>query len=103
MPEFPPSLIFTSALNSQFVHWRTIQNKWLASPSPTIIPSLAVQDSGFWLAFQPSRVFPSNILIQPLSAADRREAESRPKKMRAKPVANFFISIIGILWDLKCD
>src|SRR4051812_42994537 len=70
MPEFPPSLIFASALNSQFPHSRTIQNKWLASPSPTMAPSFTLHDSGWAFAFQPSRVLPSNILTHPLSSAD---------------------------------
>src|SRR6266496_5041783 len=53
IPELPPSLIFTSALNSQFSHSRTIQNRWLASPSPVMHPSRTVQLSGRSLAFQP--------------------------------------------------
>src|SRR5271154_3004098 len=61
MPELPPWLIFTSALNSQLTHFSFIQNKWLAAPSPGMAPFLTVHDSGRSLAFQPSSVEPSNM------------------------------------------
>src|SRR4051794_28683508 len=95
MPEFPPSLIFTSALNSQFLHSRSVQNRWLLSPSPTIVPSLALQDSGFSFAFQPISVFPSNILIHPLSCAERTEIERTPRPRTAKAFTQIMGTIVS--------
>src|SRR6478672_169065 len=65
MPELPLWLSLTSARNSQSSHSRPIQKRWLTGPSPTIAPSTTFQLSGRSLAFQPSRVLPSNMLIQP--------------------------------------
>src|ERR1035441_7102473 len=63
--ELPEWFSFTSARNSQFSHSRVIQKRWLAGPSPVMAPSTTFQLPGFSLACQPSRVFPSNMLIQP--------------------------------------
>src|SRR5205807_1817794 len=63
---------------SQSAHSWTIQKRWLASPSPVMAPSRTVHDSGFWLAFQPLRVLPSNMLIQPsLPAAERAAGKNK--------------------------
>src|SRR5262245_5206095 len=75
MPEFPPFEIFTSALTSRFSHSRCFQNGYFPSPPRLMHPSFTVQASGFSLAFQPSRVLPSNMEIHPsLSAAQSAAA-----------------------------
>src|ERR1700722_8516996 len=90
MPEFPPWLILTSALNSQLTHFSFIQNKWLAGPSPVMAPFLTVQDSGCSFAFQPSRVEPSNIGIQS-SALWRAERTTAAAARKNAILENFIV------------
>src|SRR5258708_2020558 len=102
MPELPPWLILTSAWNSQFSHSSTIQKRWLAGPSPTISPFLALQLCGFSLAFQPSSVFPSNMLFQPswanADAAQRAIARGRNDRSRIRmPILSLIRSGRGFL------
>src|SRR5271166_3257678 len=90
MPELPPWLIFTSALNSQFTHFSFIQNRWLAGPSPVMAPFFTVQDSGRSFAFQPSRVEPSNIGFH--SSALCRAARARVDIARKDAVLRSFMA-----------
>src|ERR1035441_3442483 len=61
-------------------------------------PSRTVHDSGFWLAFQPSSVLPSNMLIQESlsSAAMAQEARSAAA---IRPSVSVFIVRISL--DVK--
>src|SRR3954447_22713887 len=95
MPEFPPSLIFTSTWNSQFPHSCSLQNRWLLSPLPTMAPSFTCQESGFSLAFQLFRVFPSNRLIEPFSCAGRTETEGQPTLRTAAHFTEFMSTIVS--------
>src|SRR5215831_7925167 len=59
-------------------------------------PSRTVHDSGFWLAFQPSRVLPSNMRIQPsLSAADRPAANRIPMQRTKVFMAYSWTAIVS--------
>lgn len=59
-------------------------------------PGLGVLvDSGFSFAFQPLSVFPSNMLIQSFSWAERTETASRLRPRTARPLTRFMSTMVS--------